>query len=81
MKDSASISSRELQDLNTALNNAIRRIFSYNKWESTRQLRQQLNFPNVIEIFRNRRTKFLKKCSELDNDVIRFIITNFDVIL
>ena len=81
VKDSSSISSRELQDLNTALNNAIRRIFSYHKWESTRQLRQQLHFPNVIEIFRSRRSKFLKKCVELDNDVVRFVITYFDIIL
>ena len=48
VKDSSSISSRELQDLNTALNNAIRHIFSYHKWESTHQLRQQMHFPNVI---------------------------------
>ena len=80
VKDVSSFSSRELQDLNTALNNAVRRIFSYNKWESTRHLRQHLNFPNVIEIFRNRRMKFLTKCAELDNEVVRFVMTNFDII-
>ena len=81
VKDASSISARELQDLNIALNNAIRRIFSYNRWESTRQLRQELGFPNVTEIFRNRRSKFLTKCTTHDNDVVRFIVLHCDVIM
>ena len=68
------ISSKQLQDLNTALNNAIRRIFSYNRWESIRHLREQLHFPNVTEIFQKRRRKFLANCEEIDNDVLRFIV-------
>ena len=32
-------SAREMQDCNTALNNALRKIFTYNRWESVRQLR------------------------------------------
>ena len=53
------VTSREMQEMNTALNDAIRRIFSYNRWESTRLLRQQLGFPNVTEIFQKRRDRFL----------------------
>ena len=66
-------SSKELQDLNTALNNAIRRIFSYNRWESIRLLREQLGFPNMTETFQKRKKKFLAGCKEIDNEVIRFI--------
>ena len=49
-----------------ALYYAKRCIFSYNKWESMRQLRPQLSFPNVTEIFHS-------KClnGETQNEVIR----------
>ena len=62
----------ELNDCNVALNNGIRRIFSYNRWESTRYLRQQLSFPSITEIFHSRNRKFLFKClnGETQNEVV-----------
>ena len=68
------VSSRELIDLNVALNNSIRRIFSYNRWESTRALRQQLNFPNITEIFHQRRRCFISRCQRSENLIILFLI-------
>ena len=56
---------------NVALNDAIRRIFSYNRWESTRLLRQNLGYPNVPEIFDARRKSFLLKNARSPNEVIR----------
>ena len=41
----------EMHSCNVALNDAIRRIFSFNRWESPRELRQQLSLPNLYEIF------------------------------
>ena len=58
---------------NVALNNCIRSIFSYNRWESTRQLRQQLHFPNITEIYASRKVRFLHKNCESTNNVIREI--------
>ena len=49
------LTSSEIHDCNVALNDSIRRIFSYIRWESTRTLRQQLNFQNVPEILSARR--------------------------
>ena len=72
------ISSREMHDCNVALNDSIRRIFSYNRWESTRVLRQQLGFPNVTEIFRSRRRRFFEKCRDSTNGVISFIASLID---
>ena len=75
------VSCREMQNLNTALNDAIHRIFSYRRWErrrrgrSTRQLRQQLRFPKVTEIFQSRRARFISLCAQSDNDVIRFMVS------
>ena len=56
------ITSREMHECNVALNNSIRRIFSFNRWESIRQLRQQFSFPNITEIFCTRSTRFISKC-------------------
>ena len=67
------LSGAETNKYNVALNNCIRGIFSYNRWESTRQLRQQLHFPNISEIFASRRANFLRKCFESSNPVIRDI--------
>ena len=66
------LSSSEMNDCNVALNNSIRRIFSYNRWESTRHLRQQLSFPNITEIFHSRSRKFITQClnGETGNKVI-----------
>ena len=58
---------------NVALNDSIRKIFTYNHWESTRQLRQQLNYPNICETFDSRKRKFLRNNAQSSNDVIRRI--------
>ena len=67
------LNSADTNKYNVALNNCIRSIFSYNRWESTRQLRQQLSFPNISEIFATRRANFLRKNCESANHVIRDI--------
>ena len=49
-------SNTDMRDCNTAINDAIRKIYSYNRWESTRFLRENLGFPsiyNFYEIFRS----------------------------
>ena len=63
----------DMHKCNVALNDAIRRIFSYKRWESPRELRQQLNYPNVYEIFHSRTTGFLKKCQTSSNGIIAFL--------
>ena len=67
------ISNAEMHDCNVALNNGIRRIFSYNRWESTRQLRQQLSYPNITEIFHSRSRKFFSGCvnGDTQNETVR----------
>ena len=67
------LSATSMSKCNVALNDSIRYIFSYNRWESTRFLRQQLNFPNVVEIFHARRRRFLKCNAESHNTIVRRI--------
>ena len=72
------ISSSEMHKCNVALNDAIRRIFSYNRWESTRALRQELGFHNITEIFHSRRETFISKCLKPGNrNKVVFALASF----
>ena len=56
--DIRDMSSSDMNQCNVALNGSIWKIFSYNRWESTRYLRQQLGYQNVTEIFYNPSNSF-----------------------
>ena len=51
-------SSDEMQKMNTAVNDCIRRIFSYNRWESTRFLRNSFGYDSITNIFAKRSASF-----------------------
>ena len=63
----------DMHSCNVALNDSIRRIFSFSRWESPRQLRNQLNLPNLYEIFAHRKSNFDKQCRYSSNGIIRFL--------
>ena len=65
--DVVQYSAGQMHQLNVALNDCIRRIFTYNRWESVRFLRLSFGYPSLIEIFESRSCKFLKKLSMLGN--------------
>ena len=53
--DVKELSTGDMHKCNVALNDSIRLIYSYNRWESTRFLRKELKFPNIIEIFHSQK--------------------------
>ena len=57
--EAVEFSNSDMQTFNTAINDAIRRIFSYQRWESTRFLRPTAGFPSIYEIFSRRSEVFL----------------------
>ena len=65
--DVVQYSASQMQPLNVALNDCIRRIFTFNRWESIRFLRLSFGYPSLVEIFENRSRKFLKQLSTLGN--------------
>ena len=71
--DVKEFSSGDMHNCNVALNDAIRRIFSFHRWESPRTLRQQLKLPNVYEIFHSRKLRFMMKCQRSSNQVIAYL--------
>ena len=56
----ANLNSRQIQTMNVALNDCIRRIFTYNRWESVRFLRLSMGYPSVTDICFHRREVFFK---------------------
>ena len=63
-------SSRELTQMEVAVNDSIRKIFTYNRWESTRFLRMSHGFDSVTEIFAKRKESFLNKIRFTNNPVL-----------
>ena len=51
-------SSRELLDCNTAVNDAIRKIFSFHRWESVRDLRSYFGYKSLTDMFSIAKAKF-----------------------
>ena len=44
-------SARQMQDCTTAVNDALRLIFGYNRWESVRSLRESFGYKSLVELF------------------------------
>ena len=51
-------SAKEMGDINTAINNAIRKIFSFSRWESVRALREGCGLKSIYDIFAIAKQKF-----------------------
>ena len=64
---------REKESLHVAVNDAIRKIFSYNRWESIRTLRESLGYQSVTEIFAKRKHTFESQLPHIGNAVLSFL--------
>ena len=69
-------SAKEMQDCNTALNNAIRRIFTYHRWESIRALRETFGYKSLIEMFSVMSRNFIKSLPTHPNSIIRIFCSH-----
>ena len=72
---------RELMNCNTAVNDAIRKIFSFNRWESVRSLRKDLGFKSITEIFAEAKLTFLNCLPHHHNPIINrlYLINQVDL--
>ena len=61
---------RQMSDCNTALNDAIRKIFTFQRWESVRSLREGFGYPALSEMFDKARRKFTLSLSNHGNKTI-----------
>ena len=63
----------QMHSMTVALNDCIRRIFTYNRWESVRYLRISFGYPSLTEIFEKRSTKFLQQLPSLRNPTLKHL--------
>ena len=66
-------SASEKQQLNVAINNAVRRIFGFRRWESIRQLREFYHFESIEVMFAKAKTRFDRGLTNHRNSVLRFL--------
>ena len=66
-----SLSSPDINACNTAINNALRKIFSFNRWESVRSIRENFGKQSIDDIFAQTRMKFLSALSSHSNSILR----------
>ena len=68
--------SRQMQNCNTAVNDALRLIFGYHRWESVRQLRESFGYKSLTDIFGRSRKKFHERLPYHPNSIISHIARN-----
>ena len=65
----------EMIDMDVALNDCIRKIFTYNRWESTRSLRRSYGYSSITEIFAERSASFLSNLRDTGNSLLTHLHT------
>ena len=66
-------SASEMSNCNLAVNNALRRVFGFNRWESIRSLREVFGMKSLYEIFKTSQDRFLRNCISHLNPIISHI--------
>ena len=61
------ITAKQLNEMTVALNDVIRRIFSFHRWESVSYLRQTCGYLSITEIVHHQTETFLKHFPRTDN--------------
>ena len=69
-------SASDMYRCHVAINNAIRRIFSYAVWQSIRHIRILYGYKSIYEIFEIARAKFDKSAPVSSNPIIRHLAIN-----
>ena len=64
----------EMHKCAVALNDAIRRVFTFNRWESIRSLRLGLGYDDLFTIFTKRRNKFRSTIRSLNIPSLSLLI-------
>ena len=69
-------SAAEMSMCNTAVNNALRKVFGFSRWESIRTLREIFGMKSLYDIFKTTQDKFLISCRSHYNPIIKHLISH-----
>ena len=67
------LTASDMRALNTAINDAIRQIFSFSRWESVRDLRKNYGYDSIYEMFEKRKVSFNRGLKTHPNATIKHI--------
>ena len=67
------LTAAEKQQYSVALNNAVRRIFGFRRWESIRYIREFYKYDSIEMLFAKARTRFERSLTSHSNHVLRFL--------
>ena len=71
--------SRQMQVCTTAINDALRLLFGFNRWESVRSLRESFGYKFLVDIFHASKNKFEAALLTHRNPVISHIAQNVKI--
>ena len=74
-----SFSAHEMSNCNTALNDAVRKVFTFQRWESVRYLRDSFGIKSIYDTFAEARKKFLGNLPNHHNSILRLLHTNLSI--
>ena len=66
---------KDQQSLHVTLNDAIRKIFGYNRWQSIKDIRESFGYPSITEIFAKRKSMFKNRIPHVGNALLSFLLT------
>ena len=72
-------STKQMQECNTAVNNALRLIFGYNRWESIRSVRESFGYKSLTELFAIAKRRFDLSLPRHHNKVISHLARNLAI--
>ena len=67
---------KDMHSLHVAVNDAIRRIFSYQRWESIKTLRESFGYLSVTDLFAKRKRTFENRLPQIGDPVLSFLSRN-----
>ena len=67
----------DMHSCTVALNDSIRKIFSFHRWESIRSLRLELGYPDLITIFALKRRKFFSQMRLTNNQTLLTFLSHW----
>ena len=60
--------------MSVALNDAIRKIFGWNRWQSVSDLREMMGYKSVEILFAKMKQNFISTLAHVENNVLHTII-------
>ena len=71
---------RDMRSLHVAINDGIRKIFGWNRWESIRELRNSFGYKDIFTMAEKRRRNFMSTLHSLNNSLLISLKQHCDVL-